>query len=226
MSKLKEMFTLQQELNDATNGSNWELGTTKNGKIINWKRCIYMECAEMIDSFAWKHWKSIDTDPDWENLQIEVVDVWHFVMSLVLQEYKTKDLGSIDELVSSIQMMPFYEVLQDEPSGFASEALVMSDVESIMQDVLASKTELTSLLAHFFDLVRLSNLNINSLYQLYIGKNILNQFRQDNGYKDGTYIKIWGDKEDNVVMKTLWEENCNITSSQLYAKLELYYSSL
>ena len=31
----------------------------------------------------------------------------------------------------------------------------------------------------------------------YIGKNVLNFFRQDHGYQDGTYIKEWGGREDN-----------------------------
>ena len=50
--KVKEMFLMQQALNDETNGVGWEDGYTKNGKLINWKRCIYMECAELIDSFV------------------------------------------------------------------------------------------------------------------------------------------------------------------------------
>ncbi len=49
------MLKLQQKLNDETNGLNWENGYTKEGKLISWRRCIYMECAELIDSFAWKH---------------------------------------------------------------------------------------------------------------------------------------------------------------------------
>lgn len=36
------------------------------------------------------------------------------------------------------------------------------------------------------------------LFESYVGKNVLNKFRQDNGYKEGTYIKIWKDgREDN-----------------------------
>jgi hypothetical protein len=35
------------------------------------------------------------------------------------------------------------------------------------------------------------------LYRQYVGKNVLNFFRQDHGYKEGTYIKIWGNREDN-----------------------------
>ena len=55
-----EMLKLQQSLNDETNGPGWESGYTDKGKLISWRRCIYMECAELIDSFAWKHWKSIN----------------------------------------------------------------------------------------------------------------------------------------------------------------------
>jgi len=51
MDKILLMLQLQNQLNDATNGEDWPKGVTKNGKTINWKRCIYMECAEMIDSF-------------------------------------------------------------------------------------------------------------------------------------------------------------------------------
>jgi hypothetical protein len=35
------------------------------------------------------------------------------------------------------------------------------------------------------------------LYAGYVGKNVLNFFRQDHGYKDGTYSKQWAGKEDN-----------------------------
>lgn len=223
MDKSLQMLRLQQQLNDATNGENWEDGVTKNGKTINWKRCIYMECAEMIDSFAWKHWKNIAADPDWANLQIEVVDVWHFVMSQVLQEYKRRNLGTLEEAANAIAIMPFYEMLHDEAEGFADERLVMAQVESVMRDALDSKTDLTKLLADFFELVRMSNLDLAALYRLYVGKNILNQFRQDHGYKDGSYIKVWNGEEDNVVMKRLWETNGDMTPEELYAGLEAAY---
>jgi hypothetical protein len=35
------------------------------------------------------------------------------------------------------------------------------------------------------------------LFRQYVGKNVLNFFRQDHGYKDGYYIKEWHGKEDN-----------------------------
>ena len=61
------------------------------------------------------------------------------------------------------------------------------------------KLDIEKMIAEFFDLVVMSGLDLETLYRLYVGKNILNQFRQDNGYKDGSYIKVWATEEDNVV---------------------------
>ena len=32
---------------------------------------------------------------------------------------------------------------------------------------------------------------------MYVGKNVLNNFRQDHGYKTGEYQKLWSGREDN-----------------------------
>ena len=41
--------------------------------------------------------------------------------------------------------------------------------------------------------------SLDSLYLYYSGKSVLNSFRQDNGYKDGKYKKVWVDgREDNA----------------------------
>ncbi|MFY9093562.1 deoxyuridinetriphosphatase, partial [Aliarcobacter butzleri] len=62
------------------------------------------------------------------------------------------------------------------------------------------------------------------LQKLYIGKNCLNQFRQDNGYKEGTYIKVWNGNEDNVVMVDLLEKMEDVSFDDLYSKLKEEYS--
>jgi len=40
-------------------------------------------------------------------------------------------------------------------------------------------------------------MDFDELYRLYVGKNVLNHFRQDQGYKQGTYLKLWQGREDN-----------------------------
>jgi len=225
--KILLMLQLQNQLNNATNGEEWTQGITKNDKVINWRRCIYMECAEMIDSFSWKHWKSIAQEPDWDNLQIEVVDVWHFIMSLAIEEYAKNFRGGVEDVAVHISELPSLEALQTDETGFASENEVMEKVEEIMFQALnKTSLDLDKLMNDFFSLVSMSGLNLETLYRLYVGKNILNQFRQDHGYKDGTYIKVWNGEEDNVVMKRVWEENGDISPDTLYKALTKNYLAL
>jgi hypothetical protein len=218
---------LQAQLNDATNGEKWTDGITKNGKKINWRRCIYMECAEMVDSFSWKHWKSIHKDPDWDNLQIEVVDVWHFIMSLAIEDYTRNMKGCIDDLALNISQLESFSKIDTQNSKFALQNDVMLKVENIIRLAVSKESfDLEKFIGEFFDLVVMSGLNLDTLYRLYVGKNILNQFRQDNGYKDGTYIKVWNGDEDNVIMKKIWEENTDIKPDGLYKELAKLYHEL
>jgi len=227
MDKILLMLQLQAQLNDATNGEEWTKGVTKNGKIINWKRCIYMECAEMVDSFSWKHWKSIDKEPDWANHQIEVIDVWHFIMSLSIENYAQNFKGGVEDLSLMVSDLESFTQLQTQSKNFASQDEVITKVENLIRLVInRDDFTLETLINEFFDLVVMSGLNLESLYRLYVGKNILNQFRQDNGYKDGSYIKVWNGEEDNVVMKRIWEENGDIKPDLLYKELTKAYISL
>ena len=228
MDKILLMLQLQAQLNDATNGEEWTKGTTKNGKEINWKRCIYMECAEMIDSFSWKHWKSIHQEPDWDNLQIEVVDVWHFIISLAIENYAQNFRGGIEDLAIHISQLDSFMKLDVKNESFDTQKNVIQKVETIMLLTLQKEnTNIEELIREFFDLVLMSGLDLETLYRLYVGKNILNQFRQDNGYKEGTYVKEWSGQEDNVVMKKLWEEDANLKPDTLYKELtKLYHAHI
>jgi hypothetical protein len=227
MDKILLMLQLQAQLNESTNGEDWTKGVTKNGKNINWNRCIYMECAEMIDSFSWKHWKSINKEPDWDNLKIEVVDVWHFIMSLAIENYSNTLRGGIEDIAINISNLENFSTIDVTNRDYASQEDVIAKVENIMlMSLNHDEFDLDSFVSEFFDLVLMSGLDLETLYRLYVGKNILNQFRQDNGYKDGTYIKEWDGEEDNVIMKRIWEQNSDITPDVLYTELTKLYLAL
>ncbi len=224
MEKIALMLQLQADLNEATNGDKWTSGITKNNKVINWKRCIYMECAEMIDSFSWKHWKNIDKEADWANLQIEVVDVWHFIMSLAIEQDAQNAQGGIGAIASAMADVKSFEKILAKNSLFAKDSEIMEKIEAIMiESLLKKEFHLEKLVSDFFDLVVMSGLDLETLYKLYVGKNILNQFRQDHGYKDGSYIKVWNGEEDNVVMQRVLEQNSDIAPVKLYEELEKLY---
>jgi dimeric dUTPase (all-alpha-NTP-PPase superfamily) len=223
MKRIQQMFQLQQSLNNATNGINWEQGMTKNNKKIDWRRCIYLEAAELIDSYPWKHWKNINASPDYANIKIEIVDIWHFIMSEALRIYKINDLGDINKLSEKAVNLPAYQQFSDD--HHQADLDIYAEMEKVeeMVAVLFAKADIHQLIDAFFDMSASLNLKLSELYQLYIGKNILNQFRQDHGYKEGSYIKEWHGVEDNVVMQKLLNDKSDITPDELYQGLEKNY---
>ena len=223
MKRLIAMLELQQELNDATNGLGWESGSTNSGKIIDWRRCIYLESAELVESYPWKHWKNIDAQPDYDNIKIEAVDIWHFVMSEALRIYKIEDRGAIQKLAEEISKEPNFKLFtinyEIKYNDHYSEIVV---VEEFIKSLFCNDS-IEILIDKFFIVAIQSGLNLDRLYSLYIGKNILNQFRQNHGYKDGSYIKIWNGSEDNVIMQKILEQNSDIAPQELYSALEESY---
>lgn len=222
---IKEMFALQQKLNDETNGIGWENGYTKNDRMINWKRCIYMESAELIDSFNWKHWKDINSETDWENATIEIVDIWHFIMSLILEDYKAHEKGNLEKIVADVVDVQGFERFSKEPANRenANTMEVINDVESLMHMTTTSNIDLfDDLLKEYFIMSLKCGVNLRTLYKFYIAKNVLNQFRQDHGYKEGTYKKVWGTQEDNEVMLEILAKN-TLGATDLYEELEKAY---
>lgn len=221
-SKLEEMFLLQKELNDSTNGNNWELGINKFGKEINWLRCIHMEVAELIDSTPWKHWKNINAEPDMNNIHVELVDIWHFLMSYVLQE------TNVPKAVSLVNTHCIYEAVEE-----VDVKLMVKEAEKLSYLSLAIETGnmpsfsgIERFIDQFFRCCKISGLSFTWLQKLYIGKNCLNKFRQDNGYKEGTYIKEWDGQEDNVIMVSLLEKLEDVSFQELYGQLNSSYKEL
>jgi len=216
MNQIEQMFLLQMQLNNQTNGQVWIKGYTKENRQISWYRGIYMEVAEAIDSFNWKHWKNINDEPDWDNIRVELVDIWHFVMSESIrindQSYANKHLDmkakgdyDTDTLISLLEKM-----------------LKLSVVSSIDKEI----NNIREITDTFFIIISHLVIDVEDLYKRYVVKNQLNTFRQQNGYKDGSYIKIWGGVEDNVVAFDIMNMNPKITPTELYDKLDSIYSKL
>jgi hypothetical protein len=103
--------------------------------------------------------------------------------------------------------------------------MLMGKIENVMRLSLipVSPEMMGASIEEFLELSFMGGLNLEQLYRLYVGKNILNQFRQDHGYKDGSYIKIWDGLEDNAVMKRAWEDEPDMSPQELYAVLKTVY---
>jgi len=212
LKKIMEMHVMQRSLNVDTNGPQWLTGVTKDGRVIDWRRCMYMETAEAIDSLNWKHWKDINSKDDIANLKIEVVDVWHFLMSFVMETGHDEESEEV--------MRGLYHYSEVRPELTVSDALtklIRAACVGSVDDLILSFYHVVSAIPDF---------NMDDVHRLYIGKNCLNRFRQDNGYADGTYIKMWGDVEDNVVMTDTCDSlGDDLNFDTLYGTLDVYYKT-
>ena len=93
-----------------------------------------------------------------------------------------------------------------EPQAEARQAAT----EALAQHALETKSFSVPL---FHALMHACDLSADALYRHYVGKNVLNFFRQDHGYKDGSYQKTWNGREDNEhLVEVLAELDSNSAS--------------
>ena len=82
MDKLDQIFSMQEELNERigvlTRGMDDE---AKTKWVLNYSRAMQQELAELIDSVPWKWWAKYQ-ELDEQNARVEVVDLFHFLISL------------------------------------------------------------------------------------------------------------------------------------------------
>lgn len=78
----------------------------------------------------------------------------------------------------------------------------------------------------FAAVMQLVVMDSDELYRTCVGNKVPNFFRQDHGYKEGRYVKVWNGREDNEHLAELLAElDANSASFQddLYAALAAAY---
>ncbi|WP_456382072.1 dUTP diphosphatase [Persephonella sp.] len=195
VDRLLEMFRLQEELNRKIN-ENWREIRSKE----DFARATWIECAELVDSLPWKWWKK--QQADMENVQIEVVDIWHFVMSYILMDY------SVEEALESKPVKMFIMGVNEDFRNIDIEGEkinhYLGETDRYRKIIYLAERVAESFLrqdenegAFFFGLLVKNTISMDRLYLLYVGKNILNHIRQEKGYGSGNYRKNINGMEDN-----------------------------
>lgn len=195
------MLTMQSSMNSRVH-EDWV------NQDFEWYRAIWIECGELVEHHGYKWWKKQVSDL--AQVQLEAIDIWHFGLSALFQDGK-----SIEVMAGEIQT----ELEQHQPSGLG----IPESTEALALHSLDTRSFSPSL---FWDLLIAAELDFQGLYTAYVGKNVLNFFRQDHGYKDGSYIKQWGGREDNEHLVDLLAEldgSAEDFSDQVYSALETRY---
>lgn len=201
--QIMTMLDLQNDMNTKVH-ADWRT------QDFEWYRAIWIECAELLDHYGWKWWKK--QMPDVDQIALELVDIWHFGLSLMLLSNDSKDV-----LVDQVEQIFISPVISDD---FAI------DLESFTEKTLITKD---FDLQGFARLMAGINMDFETLYVGYVGKNVLNFFRQDYGYKDGSYVKQWNGVEDNehlVQIVSTLDTSSSAFAKDLYTQMELRYKEL
>lgn len=82
MDKLEEIFDMQEALNARIGVHTADMNDDEKAKwILNYSRAMQQEMAELIDSVPWKWWAKYQ-EFDQQNARVEVVDLFHFLVSM------------------------------------------------------------------------------------------------------------------------------------------------
>ena len=82
MDKMDEIFELQEKLNSRIGVNMSEMNDDDRSKwILNYIRAMQQELAELTDSVPWKWWAKYQ-EFDKQNAKVEIVDLFHFLISL------------------------------------------------------------------------------------------------------------------------------------------------
>lgn len=196
-----------------------ELQDSMNSKVhpdwrnqgYQWYRAIWVECAELMDHYGWKWWKK--QQPDMEQVKLEVIDIWHFGLSYLMNNTMLDSAALAKNIAKDLAAAPTKKDFREALESFTEWTLVNRGFS----------------VNEFAVLMHAASLSFDQLYVGYVGKNVLNFFRQDHGYKDGSYIKLWGGREDNehlVEICTLLDVSSVSFKDDVYQNLKLRYTTL
>jgi len=200
--QISQMLTMQDAMNS-------RVSETWRDNNYEWYRAIWVECAEMLDHHGWKWWKHQEIEI--AQVQLELVDIFHFGLSLRLMAN-----NNIEQIINELSL-ELTKSSGENDFKIALENLASAAVTNKAFDAIA-----------LADCMRLMDMDLNELFRQYVGKNTLNFFRQDHGYKEGSYIKIWHGEEDNEVLASLvntLDAGADDFQQQLYKALEEKYPS-
>ena len=180
---------------------------------FDWWMAIIDEETEILNSKNWKWWKDTESYQkiDSENLIVELIDIFHFLLSLGIETKKTDFMFTT--------LMTFKH---SEPN--------FNKIIEIVRKELRLHSTIQNFDIYFLNWIKIWSLtgkDLNYVMKYYRIKNALNILRQNYGYKNGTYIKIW-DKEGHEDNYYAWKFGNEMELNEdmfnnLYKKLEEYY---
>lgn len=180
-------------------------------------RAVVIEAAEAIEHHGWKWWKK--QAMDLPQLQMELIDIWHFMLSeLLLTHAGNEEIAFTVVMAEIAENNAEAQLIFDSRAYQINQLTTLEKLELLIGTGVSRRVEIGLFAAIMND----CQLSWQDVYAQYVSKNVLNFFRQDHGYKEGTYRKIWQDREDNEHLVDIMQE----LNPQDAAYQELLYTRL
>lgn len=215
LEEVQKLFQMQDTLNTYIHPE-WKT------QGFSWGLAIVDECMEIHGHLGWKWWKKGYkvglTEENRKQIQLEVIDIFHFAISYAIQDEYSASFAQANLNKSEYHTQYFNVALKT---------------------IMESAAHWNIALSQWVELAKLAGLTKQQILETYTQKYVLNKFRQDHGYKDGSYQKEWHidpmdglgpfQCEDNWwlerVVAKLKEGNHNTTDENLlYSELSQLYN--
>ena len=182
------MLTLQDRLNSIINPDWINAGS-------RFLRAAFVESAEALEHHGWKWWKKQTIDLP--QVQMELIDILHFYLSHTLVSTDGAAPEATRRLMDDLASPDTIEL---DGKNYRLADLDIPGLLELIGGLAVCGRASYKTLAHT---MARCELTWQDTFTQYVSKNVLNLFRQENGYKTGTYVKIWQGEEDNVVLARL-----------------------
>lgn len=221
-AQVSKLMAMQDELNTyihpewKTQGFDWDLAAND-------------EYQEILSHLGWKWWKKDYkigiTDGNKAQIKLELIDNLHFIISSMIEYNYSADV--IAEYFNT-------GFMQLDSHTLDFEHLIKSAQADVLYHCIGGKSLVDLAKAmHVLDMTEVE------ILETYTQKYVLNKFRQDHGYKDGSYVKVWQidhntkglqTLEDNEVLANIveWLKDHNEDTTDetaLYNQLRTAYNS-
>jgi dimeric dUTPase (all-alpha-NTP-PPase superfamily) len=198
IQQMQELLEAQANLNVKYSGAGWK----EDIPMSSLGAATMAELGELLESstrigdnkVGWKWWKTY-LDNDTNNIKVEIVDMVHFTLSMLIKAYGTTD-EVLDVYKTNFSeatdpgIQPPMEYILTSTSGFVMNSFCF-DYNGFIIDFIY----LIDSFSNF------NGLSVDEMFDIYMKKNKLNHKRVDGGYKENKYKKYdENGREDNEDM--------------------------
>lgn len=204
--QLKRLIVAQNTLNEHYI-PNWKNKVPKE-KFLAALQCEWAEFLESAPRFYDHKWWKPTMQDDIQNVKVEIVDLLHFGLSLMILQQKGIHFDE-ENNINVEKFDKFYSLLRSEYLILREESVeIYNNLISVQElftkisifSISEEKVDLFGLVFTLFlrSLCFYVNWNFLDLYEAYWKKNELNILRIQNGYMEGKYQKVdENGEEDN-----------------------------